>query len=125
MKKKTIITVLAVIMTAVTLAGCSEKSRELNDLYEITDGYVEELNTRYSFPTLYLYENPEKSYTKKSTYRVLPIGRLINVRIERYGATSEQYRELRDKLAKHYLDNPSVRDVYICNAGTVMVDCRR
>ena len=52
-----------------------------------------------------------------------PIGRLINVRIEK-DATDKEYEDLAKDLMKHYEGNDRVHDIYICRAGTIMIDCR-
>ena len=51
------------------------------------------------------------------------MGRLINVRIEREVASSE-YENLRQILESHYSGDSRVNQVYICEGGTVMIDCR-
>ena len=53
----------------------------------------------------------------------MPVGRLINVRIEQYASTKD-YEELRKTLERHYSENTCVNGVYICEGGTVMIDCR-
>ncbi len=62
-------------------------------------------------------------YTKDNEYKVTPIGRMINVRIERY-AEMEEYEDLRDALKSHYSNDSRVHDVFINELGTVMIDCR-
>jgi hypothetical protein len=39
-------------------------------------------------------------------------------------AESGEYEELKQDLKDHYEGNPKVNDVYICQAGTIMIDCR-
>lgn len=93
------------------------------ELYEITDYFITSLNTRYeSYGILGGMDHTQ--YTSDRKYKIMPTGRLINVRIEDY-ATHSDYTKLRDKLAKHYKNDSRVRDVYICGGGTIMIDCRR
>jgi hypothetical protein len=63
-------------------------------------------------------------YTEDGHYQIFPIGRLINVKILKEAPLSE-YEELREDLENHYKGDSRVNQVYICAAGTVMVDCRR
>jgi len=119
MKMKKLL-LLVVITTGLTLLSCNEiKYREL---YGITDEFVEKLHTTYkSYGTLGGMEYTE--YTKDHKYKVFPIGRLINVRIERY-ADDAEYEGLRKALESHYAHDPRVNRVYRCEAGTIMIDCR-
>lgn len=92
------------------------------ELYEITDSFVKSLQTTYdSYGILGGQEHTR--YTKDKLYKVTPVGRLINVRIEKY-ATSKEYEDLKNDLINHYKDSPYVNDVYICGGGTIMIDCR-
>lgn len=62
-------------------------------------------------------------YTSDGEYRIMPLGRLINVRIERSVSDKDYYRLLED-LQSHYKNDSRVNDVYRCKAGTIMIDCR-
>lgn len=98
--------------------SCSQSKREL---YKITDSFVESLYTKYD-----AYGIPAEEYLKKTTdgkYRVLPMGRLINVSIMEV-VEDDIYEELRDDLQNHYNDDERVHNVYINNSGTIMIDCR-
>lgn len=104
----------------ILLLSCSCSNR--SNLYDITDKFILYLNT--------LYESygiaggiDQAQLTKDGKYKVFPIGRLINVRIEEV-ATEEEYKDLMNDLKYHYKDNNNVNDVYLCNGGTVMIDCR-
>jgi hypothetical protein len=63
-------------------------------------------------------------HTEDGQYQIFPMGRLINVKILKEVPLSE-YEELREDLENHYEGDSRVNQVYICAAGTVMVDCRR
>lgn len=93
------------------------------DLYEITDYFISSLYTRYESYGI-IGGMDDTRYTSDRKYKVMPTGRLINVRIEDY-ATSSDYIKLCDKIEKHYKNDPRVQDVYICGGGTIMIDCRR
>ena len=117
---------LLLLLSVTFLFSCTEirKFIEPNtELYEITDGFVESLQSTYqSYGLLGGYEYTK--YTKDGLYKVMPTGRLINVRIEK-SSTSEEYNKLMEDLKDHYKDNKKVNDVYICRAGTIMIDCRK
>lgn len=103
-----------------SLCGCD--NLKYAELYEITDEFVEELHTNVeSYGLLGGVDDTE--YTDDGVFRVLPMGRLINVKIE-HDATDEEYEALREALESHYVDDQRVTEVYRCRAGTIMIDCR-
>ena len=65
----------------------------------------------------------DTEYTDDGAFRVLPMGRLVNVKIE-HEATDEEYEALRAALESHYVDDERVTEVYRCRAGAIMIDCR-
>lgn len=98
--------------------SCSQSKREL---YEITDSFVESLDTEFES-----YGIQGEKYSRKTTdgkYRVMPIGRLINIKIMEV-VKDQTYEELKDDLADHYENDKRVNKVYINNGGTIMIDCR-
>lgn len=94
-----------------------------SELYEKTDYFVDQLSTTYESYGLFGITTNE-TVTSDGYYKIAPIGRLINVRIEDVNATSEDYDKLRNRLEKHYKGDHRVKDVYICGGGTIMIDCR-
>ena len=111
------ITILAFI--TFLLAGCNMKN---NELFTKTDSFVDSLQSKYdSYGLFDVKENSIK--TSDSLYAITPIGRLINVKILNPLAEAE-YKELEEKLTEHYKGDKRVNDVYICQAGTIMIDCR-
>lgn len=110
---------IVLILFSFTLSSCDGNK----ELYEITDYFVTSLYTRYESYGI-LGGMDDIRYTSDREYKVMPTGRLINVRIEDYAAQSD-YLKLRDKIAKHYKNDPRVHNVYICGGGTIMIDCRR
>ena len=103
-----------------SLCGCD--NLKYAELYEITDEFVEELHTDVeSYGLLGGVDDTE--YTDDGAFRVLPMGRLVNVKIEN-DATDEEYEALRAALESHYADDERVTEVYRCRAGTIMIDCR-
>ena len=107
-----------ILIAVLLFVSCSPSKTEL---YEITDSFVESLDTEFES-----YGMQGEKYSKKTTddkYRVMPFGRLINVKIMEvveYGI----YEELRDDLLDHYEDDNRVNKVYINQGGTIMIDCR-
>ena len=99
-----------------TLTSCGNR-----ELYEKTDYFVEQLNTTYD--SYGLKGSSYKHYTNDGKYKVEPLFRLINVRIEG-GASEIEYEILRTILDWHYALDRRVNDVYICGYGTIMIDCR-
>lgn len=93
------------------------------ELYQITDEFVESLYTTYESYGIMNVQVYEK-YTKDGMYKVMPTGRLINVRIEK-AVSDEEYEKLKNDFLDHYKNNTHVNDVYICGGGTVMIDCRK
>ena len=101
------------------IIGCSPSK---NELFKETDFFVESLQTTYeTYGILGGSENAKT--TSDGLYTITPIGRLINVKIQTVTENGE-YEELKKDLKNHYEGNEKVNDVYICNAGTIMIDCR-
>lgn len=126
---KKVISILMTLLTCVLIMSCNNVGDKIkniiepnNELYQITDGFVESLQTTYESYGL-LGGQEYTKYTKDGMYKVMPIGRLINVRIEKI-VTGNEYETLKTDLKEHYKNNTHVNDVYICNGGTVMIDCR-
>lgn len=115
---KTINRILLFLVTIVSLTACNEL--KYKDLFEQTDYFVEQLETTYQS---YGLAGGEPRYTNDGEYRVMPIGRLINVREEKMNG-GPSYEELKDILKSHYKGDSRVKDVYICGYGTIMIDCR-
>ena len=110
------------ICFVMVLSFCSCNSIKYGELFDITDEFVEKLQTTYrSYGMIGGIDHTE--YTKDREYKVFPIGRLINVRIERY-ASDDEYESLRKALESHYADDSRVNKVYRNQAGAIMIDCR-
>jgi len=114
MKKLIVYTII--IITAI---GCSRSKQEL---YQITDEFVLSLDTEYESYGMLDVTNYAKT-TTDGLYTVMPIGRLINVKIQKF-VDIEEYESLRKGLERHYKDDFRVNSVYICQGGTIMIDCR-
>ncbi len=110
---------LVYFMVSLVIAGCSAGKGEL---YKTTDGFVESLDTTYESYGL-LGGSEHSTTTSDGRYRITPVGRLINVKIQ-HAVSDREYEKLRNALARHYRRDRRVNDVYICQAGTVMIDCR-
>ncbi len=101
------------------IIGCSPSK---NELFIETDSFVESLQTTYESYGI-LGGSEHSKTTNDGLYTIMPVGRLINVKIQKV-AESGEYEELKQDLKDHYEGNPKVNDVYICQAGTIMIDCR-
>lgn len=112
--------IIPLITALFLLCGCS--NIKYGELFEITDEFVEKLQTTYQSYGM-LGGMDHTKYTKDKEYKVFPMGRLINVRIERY-ADDDEYESLRKALELHYSDDSRVNQVYRNQAGTIMIDCR-
>lgn len=111
-----------IIIFIVLFSFCNCNDIKYGELFEITDEFVEKLHTTYqSYGMLGGMEFTK--YTKNHEYKVFPMGRLINVRIERY-ADDGEYESLRKALESHYSGDSRVNQVYRNQAGTLMIDCR-
>lgn len=111
---------LLLLLFFIGFVSCN--SFKYGELYDITDEFVESLQTTYqSYGVLGGVEYTK--YTKDNEYKVFPMGRLINVRIERY-ADDDEYESLRKALESHYSGDSRVNKVYRNKAGTIMIDCR-
>ena len=108
--KKFILFILLCIMTI----SCTNR-----EWYKHTDDFVNSLYSSYESYGL----SGSNVYTEDGNYKIMPIGRLINVRIEK-NVNDNQYKKLLKQIKRHYKNNWKVKNVYICNAGTIMIDCR-
>ena len=101
------------------LVSCSPSKKEL---YGITDSFIESLHTTYdSYGVLGGKEHIKT--TSDGQYQVMPIGRLINVKILEV-VNDDVYKDLEEDLKSHYKDDKRVNNVYRNNGGTIMIDCR-
>lgn len=99
--------------------SCSPSKKEL---YSVTDSFVESLETTYNSYGI-LGGKEHIKLTSDGLYQVMPVGRLINVKILKV-VGDDVYKELEKDLENHYKNDKRVNDVYINNAGTIMIDCR-
>jgi hypothetical protein len=102
-----------------SLIGCSPNKTEL---FRETDAFVESLYTTYRSYGLFGGTAYSKT-TNDGLYKIMPIGRLINVRIEK-PVSADVYETLRKDLEDYYENDVRVNRVYICRGGTIMIDCR-
>jgi hypothetical protein len=101
------------------LVSCSPSTKEL---FELTDSFVESLQTTYDSYGI-LGGTEHMKTTTDGQYQVMPVGRLINVKILKV-VNDDVYKYLEEDLESHYENDKRVNDVYINNAGTIMIDCR-
>jgi len=119
MKKNNLIKCCFFLFFINLITGCSQGHIEL---FRETDKFVESLFTTYE--SYGLQGGDHAVTTSNGLYRIMPIGRLINVRIEKV-VSDEEYEKLRKALERHYRNNIRVNQVYINQGGTIMIDCRR
>lgn len=103
----------------VLVVSCSPSKKEL---YGVTDSFVESLQTTYDSYGI-LGGKEHMKTTSDGQYQVMPVGRLINVKILKV-VSDDVYKELEEDLKSHYKNDKRVNDVYRNNAGTIMIDCR-
>jgi hypothetical protein len=109
-----------IYITLITfLASCSPSKKEL---FELTDSFVESLQTTYDSYGI-LGGTDHMKTTTDGQYQVMPVGRLVNVKILKV-VNDEVYKDLEEDLKSHYKNDKRVNDVYRNNAGTIMIDCR-
>lgn len=101
------------------LISCSSNK---NELYKLTDSFVQSLQTDYQSYGLAGGIN-ELKVTSDSLYQVTPIGRLINVKILKEDNVKD-YNDLIEDLKNHYKKDKRVNEVYLNNLGTIIIDCR-
>lgn len=112
-------TLLLLSLSLFILTACSQSKSEL---FKESDSFVESLDTTYeSYGILGGADNAKT--TSDGLYTITPIGRLINVKIQK-AAEEGEYEALKQDFKDHYEGNTKVNDVYICQAGTIMIDCR-
>lgn len=112
--------IISLISIVVLVFSCSQV--KYGELFRITDNFVDQLQTTYRSYGVFGGVEHQK-YTEDRMYKVFPMGRLINVRIEDV-ASDEEYEKLRKALESHYAGDTRVNKVYINRAGTIMIDCR-
>lgn len=111
--------ILILLPFMILLIGCSASKKEL---YKETDKFVQSLEKEYqSYGTFGGFKHAVT--TSDGLYTITPIGRLINVKIQKIADTDE-YKSLRKDLEDHYKKDLRVKDVYISKGGTIMIDCR-
>lgn len=110
--------ILICFISLTFLLGCSSSKTEL---YKATDSFVKSLQTNFES-----YGLEGKNYsitTSDGQYTITPIGRLINVKVLK-SISEEEYEKLRIEIEKHYKNDTHVNKVFICEGGTIMIDCR-
>ena len=111
MKKISLICMLTLMMSSCV--------KEQSDLVDAVNHYIESFNTIHSYGIV----SRESKVTTNGTYTVSPIGRLVIVKINEPVGT-EEYEKLQKVLSRRFKSNRCVRNVYINQGGTVVVDCR-
>ena len=107
------------LLFTLALVSCNPEKKEL---YTNIEYFIEKLDTEYKSYGV-LGGMDESKTTQEGAFRIMPVGRLINVRIE-HAASDAEYESLLKDLKSHFKKDKRVNDVYRCKAGTLMVDCR-
>lgn len=90
-----------------------------SNLYELTDQAVHEVCMSTSILPL-----PPQKYTDDGNYHIIPIGRMVAVKIIGKHHSTKDYESLLKGLKRHYKNRYGVRSIYINNGGTITIDCR-
>jgi hypothetical protein len=104
----------------ILIASCSQSK---NELFKVTDNFVTSLEKTYESYGL-LGGKEHTILTSDGLYSISPVGRLLNVKIQK-AVSDKEYEELRLELENHFKEDKRVNKVYICGAGTIMIDCRK
>lgn len=116
---KSLLTAILLVISSVSFASCDRL--KYGDLFSVTDSFVEELDTRVQS---YGFQGDVRD-AQDGVYRVVPIGRLVMVKIVKLSvASSSDYEQLRKVLQNHYSGDRRVNDVFINGYGVVSIDCR-
>lgn len=92
-------------------------------LFNNADKLVNDLDEKYEAYGLFSIDEFIDT-TAIGNFQTFPLGRLINVRINKPISNDIEYSILQNVLKFHYLGNSKVKDVYKCNGGTLVIDCR-
>jgi hypothetical protein len=105
------------ILIVIFITSCS---LGYNELFKETDKFVESLTTTYKS---YGLSGKHDVTTSDGLYGIMPMGRLIIVKIEKV-VDDKEYEKLRNALERDYRNDKRVNKVYINQGGTVAIDCR-
>lgn len=119
----TLLAFLIIVALSTSFASCSKsdddddnKYSEFVSLFTTTDKMIN--NLPYSGSG-----GVKSEKTSDNNYTVGLIGRIITVKKNSY--TGASYSEIKDALYDRYRNNSKVSDVFLNNAGTVTIDCRK
>ena len=119
MNRKILYSLIVTIVAMASFIACSSSKKEL---FKETDAFVKSLQTTYQSYGI-LGDTNHAITTSDGPYTITPVGRLINVKIQKI-VSNDEYERLRKDIEKHYKNDRRVNRVYICGGGTVMIDCR-
>ncbi len=111
---------LFIVLCFLLFIGCSQSKSEL---FSLTDTFVKSLETDFDSYGMLGGQKYAKT-TSDGFYTVMPVGRLINVKINK-AVTNKEYADLKDDFKSHYKNDKRVNDIYLNNGGTIMIDCRK
>lgn len=118
-------TLLLAMTITFSLSSCNKDEEDGMDtayssLFLKTDYFIDMLDKIYdSYDAI----GKKSADTSDGNYTVTPIGRMIIVKKKSY--VKKTYKEIRDALDNHYKKSYKVKTVFLNNAGTVTIDCRK
>ena len=119
----TLFTVLIIAVLSTSIVSCSKsnddddnKYSEYVSLFTTTDKMINNLPYSGSGGT-------KSEKTSDNNYIVTLIGRIITVKKNTYSGPS--YSAIQNALYDRYKKNSKVSDVFLNNAGTITIDCRK
>lgn len=117
----TLFTFLIIAALSTSIISCSKsdddnKYSEYVSLFTTTDKMINNLPYSGSGGT-------KSEKTSDNSYIVTLLGRIITVKKNSYSGPS--YSEIKNALYDRYKTNSKVYDVFLNNAGTITIDCRK
>ena len=133
MKHITLFGIFATIMVVITITFIAivvkNSDKEINlpeisfnkysNLYDLTDQAIHEVCMSTS-----IFDLPPQKFTEDGNYQIIPIGKMVAVKILSDGHDYNDYESLLKNLKKHYKNNYVINGIYINNGGTITIDCR-
>lgn len=90
-----------------------------SDLYKVTDDIISSIDEGGGYNIWQV----NSKITEDKKYIIIPIGKLIIVKINNY-VENEEYEKLKIKIERRYKNNKIVKNVFINGHGTITIDCR-
>lgn len=125
MKNKVLFLGLMTFFFALTNCSVYDKAK-YKELFSITDKYVSSFVGNENNSSGESKELSKDGYYKEVTadgyYQVISFDGLINIKIMD-AVDKDVYEKLMKSLKAYYKNNKIVNEVYICQTGTIIIDC--